>query len=52
MEIAALGTQQAMAQSKMSMAMVKQSAQAEQAIVDLITSAASGNRGQNLDISV
>jgi hypothetical protein len=52
MEVAALGVQQSMAQSKMSIAMVKQSAQTEQAIVDLIKSAAGQGRGQNLDISV
>lgn len=50
MEVAALGVNQAMAQSSIAMSMVKQSAKAEAAIVQLVATAA--DRGQNLDITV
>lgn len=50
MEVAALAVNQAMSQSSIATAMVKQNAKTEQAIVQLVAAAA--DRGQNLDISV
>lgn len=50
MEIAAVAIKQAMLQSNIGLSMVKQAAQNEQALVNLV--AASVDRGQNLDISV
>ena len=53
MEVAAVAVQQAILQSQMSVAMVKNMAKAEQAIVNLIAQAASsGNLGNNLNIRV
>lgn len=51
MELSAVAVQQSMFQQKMSVAMVKQAAQAEQAVADMVSSLASG-RGQNVDILV
>ena len=54
MEVAALAMQQVVAQSAASMSMIKQAAQADQALVDLVSQTASSSpfRGQNLDVSV
>ena len=50
MEIAAVAVQQLTAQQQVAVAVLKQAAEAEQQILQVI--AASADRGQNLDISV
>lgn len=50
-EVAAVAVQQAMLQHSLSIAMVKQAKEAEQALMEMVIAAASG-RGQSLDISV
>ena len=53
MDVSTLAAQQVVAQNKMTMSMVKQSAKAEQALVNMIQQAASSSgRGQNLNITV
>jgi hypothetical protein len=53
MEVAAIALQQASAQTNATLAMVKQNAQTEQALIEMIAqSSPSGSRGQNLDITV
>ena len=56
MEIAALALQQASLQTNIAMAMIKQGAQTEQSLVNMIAqtiqSSPSGGRGQSLDITV
>lgn len=52
MEAVAVATQQAILQSHMGTAMVKQQAKAEQAIVEMIAKVADENKGRNLDILV
>lgn len=52
MDVAALGAQQGIFQTKLAMSMIKQSNQAEQALVNMIVqSSPSGERGQTLDVS-
>ena len=52
MELAAIASQQAMFQQAISLQMVKQSAQAQQSIVEMITSSVNAYRGNNLNIAV
>lgn len=53
MEIAAIAVQQASAQLNTALSMVKNNAQAEQSLVNVIAQSSPGaGRGQNLDISV
>jgi hypothetical protein len=50
-EVAAVAVQQAMLQQSLSIAMLKQAKEVEQALIEMVVAAASG-RGQSLDISV
>lgn len=53
MEVAALALQQAQSQTNLAMNVLKKNAQAEQALVNMITqAAASGGRGQVVDVTV
>ncbi|MFH1157357.1 MAG: hypothetical protein V1721_00490 [Pseudomonadota bacterium] len=56
MELAALALQQASLQTNIALALIKNNAQTEQALVNMIAqtvqSSPSGGRGKNIDISV
>lgn len=51
MDVASVAVQQAILQQQLSVAMVKQSAKTEQAIVNMIAAAAAGGRGSVLDVA-
>ncbi len=52
MELAAIASQQAMFQQTIALQMVKQNAQAQQSIVEMITASVDAYRGNNLNIAV
>lgn len=52
MELAAIAAQQAMFQHTMALTMVKQNAQAQQSIADMVSAAVDQFRGNNLNITV
>lgn len=52
MELAAIAAQQAMFQHAMALNVVKQNAQAQQNIVDMVSAAVDQFRGNNLNITV
>jgi hypothetical protein len=52
MELAAIAAQQAMFQQAIGLQMVKQNAQAQQNIVEMVAASVDAYRGNNLNISV
>jgi hypothetical protein len=52
MEVAAVAAQQAMFQQAMSLNMIKQNAQVQQGIADMVSAAVDQFRGNNLNITV
>lgn len=52
MEVAAIAAQQAMFQQSVSLQMVKQSAEAQQSIADMVSASVNAYRGNNLNITV
>lgn len=52
MELAAIAAQQAMFQQAISLQMVKQNAQIQQSIVEMVAATVDAYRGNNLNISV
>jgi len=52
MEVASVAVQQASSQTNAGVAMLKKTAQAEQAVVQALTQSSNGARGQLLDITV
>jgi len=52
MELAAIAAQQAMFQQTISLQMVKQNAQAQQNVAEMVAAAVDAARGNNLNITV